>query len=811
MRLLCFYRALLLVMFGLSYAQGQPQDQAILWGRVLGSNNQAVAAALIFVNGTEVAQTDARGAFTTTTAVPLPLELTISTENYATFTALITALNYHADQGLKVQLIEEQYELEEVLVTIRRDNSYTTNSLALGGKFNGRLKDLPQSVTLLTREFIQDKSAFNLNDVVQDMSGVTLASSYDDFIIRGFKSGYESGIRLVNGLRSGYGYGNAYYRSPMTINLESIQILKGPGGSLFGDIVPGGTVNMVTKRPLEEHKGYVDFSAGSFDTYRTTLDLGGPLDQDKKILYRLNAGYENARTFRDVNQQTSYAFMPSFTFRPSGKTQVDVDLVFDAFDGYLDRGMGIRSADLFALSRSFSFSQPSDYYKASTTSFSGRFQQRINTELSLHASYMKSIYKEDVNEHRTLNTFADAPHNTIMNLRFFDRQGRDYTDNAVAYVKWDVFGNHIDHHWVGGVDYANYRGDKSNQLREARSKNVDGTVVPLTFDMNNPTYELQDTSNYVWRPQGQYPFLSPYQTTGIYLQDQMSIGYRLKLLAGIRYERYSSETTDAQDRQTAQQHAFLPRLGLTYEISEAVNYFASYAQGFTPVGANMVLNHRNYGSDKAFESETSFQLETGIKTAFFNKQLQLDVALFHIERRDMLLTTGALTDAGLPVYRQSGKVTSSGVELDVRGQITPELQLLGGCTYNKTNVKASSIASEVGLGLAGAPKNMANLWLKYVFSTSALKGLGAGVGVYHVGQRRMDASVGTDANGTALWDYWPEYTTFNAALFYHIDALKIAVNLDNAFDKYYYYGGFDYTRAFPGTPRTLKVSLGYHF
>lgn len=798
-------------MCGLSFIQVEAQDNEIIWGRVLGSNNQAVSGAVIHLNKQEVAQTNARGAFRIEAEQPLPVEISIAFENYMEYTAVLTALNYHADQGLKVQLTEAQYELDEVLVTIRRDNSYTSNALALGGKFNGRLKDLPQSVTLLTREFIQDKNAFHINDVVQDMSGVTLASSYDDFIIRGFKSGYESGIRLVNGLRSGYGYGNAYYRSPMTINLESIQVLKGPGGSLFGDIVPGGTVNMVTKRPLEEQKGYVDFSVGSFNTYRTTLDLGGPLDKDKKILYRLNAGYENARTFRDINQQTTYAFMPSFTFKPSDKTQLDVDLVFDAFDGYLDRGMGIRSADLFALPRSFSFSQPSDYYKSSTTSFSGRFQQRINSAVSLHLSYMKSIYKEDVNEHRTLNTFADTPLNTIMNLRFFDRHGRDYTDNAVAYLKWDMFGGHVDHHWVGGVDYANYRGDKDNQLREARSKQLNGEVIPLTFDMNNPTYELQDTSNYVWRPQGQYPFLSPYQTTGIYLQDQMSIGYRLKLLAGVRYERYHSETTDSKDRQTAQQHVFLPRLGLTYEVSDAVNYFASYAQGFTPVGANMVLNHRDYGSDNAFQPEKSFQVETGVKTAFFNKQLQFDVALFHIERRDMLLTTGALTDAGLPVYRQSGKVTSSGVEVDVRGQITPELQLLGGYTYNKTNVKASSIASEVGLSLGGAPKNMANLWLKYVFSTSALKGLGAGVGVYHVGQRRMDASVGADANGTALWDYWPEYTTFNAALFYHIDALKIAVNLDNAFDKYYYYGGFDYTRAFPGTPRTLKVSLGYHF
>lgn len=525
----------------------------------------------------------------------------------------------------------------------------------------------------------------------------------------------------------------------------------------------------------------------------------------------MNAGYENSRTFRDINEQTQYAFMPSLTFKPTENTVLMVDMVFDQFDGYLDRGMGIRSSDLFALPRSFTLSQPSDFYKSSTTSLAARLQHRFDWNKSLHISYMKSIYEEEVHEHRTLNTFADAPHNTIMNLRFFDRRGRDYTDNAVAYLKWTLEGSQVDHHIVGGVDYAQYRGGKDNQLREARSKRINGDVVPLTFDLYNPTYQIQDISNYVWREQGQYPFLSPYQTTGVYAQDQMNIGNRVKLIAGLRYEFYTSETTDTQNREQATQKVLLPRLGLTYELNETLNYFASYSQGFVPIGANMRLKYRDYGADAPFEPEDSFQIETGFKANFFKNQLQLDAALFYIERRNMLMASGAITDQGLPVYRQSGAVTSSGIEIDVRGQLSPELQLLGGYTYNKTEVKEAAIPSEIGLGLPGAPEQMANLWIKYVFSKTALKGLGVGLGGYYVGERRMDSSVGTATDGTALWDYWPEYTTVNAALFYHVSALRIAVNLNNVFDTYYYYGGFDYTRAFPGAPRTLKVSIGYTF
>lgn len=132
-------------------------------------------------------------------------------------------------------------------MTGRRNNSYLTNGVELGGKFAGKLKDLPQSVSVVSKEFMEDKQAFLITDMVHDLAGVNQASAYDDFTIRGFKSGYENGLRLVNGLRSSYGYGTSYFRPPLTINLESIEVLKGPGASLFGDITPGGTINMVTK------------------------------------------------------------------------------------------------------------------------------------------------------------------------------------------------------------------------------------------------------------------------------------------------------------------------------------------------------------------------------------------------------------------------------------------------------------------------------------------------------------------------------------------------------------------------------------
>lgn len=805
-KVLCINGIMLLLPFALS-----AQEAHSIFGKVLNQDGKIINNATVSINQGTATTTGKDGGFKFENPFQYPAQLMIEAKGYSGSAITLDSLSYDDKNGIIIRLAENQTTLQEVLITARRNNSYLTNNLELGGKFSGNLKDLPQSVSIVSSEFMEDKQAYTTRDVVQDLAGVTTASSYDDLIIRGFKSGYETGIRLVNGLRSGYSYGNSYYRSPLTINLESVSVLKGPGASLFGDITPGGTINMVTKKPLEQQKGSVNFSVGSFQTFRTNMDIGGPLDQEKKILYRFNAGYEDSKTFRDVNQQKNFMIAPSFTFKPFDGTQLDIDLVYDQFHGYLDRGMGLRNNNFYALPRSFTLSQPSDFYNTKTLSFSARLSQRLTHNLSLNASYMKSIYQEDVNEHRTLNSYADAPQNTIMNMRFFDRHGKDYTDNSVVYVKWDLPGSKVQHHIIAGVDYAQYEGDSNNQQREARQQKIDGKTVPLTFDLNNPTYTTHDLSNYIWLAQGNYPFLSPYKTTGIYVQDQISFAEKLKLIVGLRHEHYYSETVSSADRYHATQNAWLPRIGLTYQINGQVNYFASYSQGFAPVGANFIQNYQDYGAAQPFTAEHSFQLETGLKTGFFRNQLQMDLSLFQIERRNMLIATGEISTTGFPVYRQSGEALSKGVELDIRGQLTKEFQVMANYTYNKTEVKSSSIASEVGQALPGAPENMASMWLKYVFSASAIKGLGFGAGVYYVDSRRMDNSIGKDGEGNALWGQWPSYTTVNAAVYYHIGKMKMAVNVNNVFDRYYFLGGFDYTRAFPGAPRNVTVSVGYSF
>ncbi|QBQ42888.1 TonB-dependent siderophore receptor [Sphingobacterium psychroaquaticum] len=789
----------------------QAQGTVRIFGKTVNEDGKPIVGVTLRIDNQNLATTSNNmGTYQFSKETHLPAQIKATAVGYYPSTTTLDRVTWNTASGLIITLVKNDQQLDEVLVTGRRNNSYLTNGVELGGKFAGKLKDLPQSVSVVSKEFMEDKQAFLITDMVHDLAGVNQASAYDDFTIRGFKSGYENGLRLVNGLRSSYGYGTSYFRPPLTINLESIEVLKGPGASLFGDITPGGTINMVTKKPLEEHYGAVNFTIGGFQTMRSTLDIGGPLDAEKKVLYRFNVGYENSKTFRDVNQRKTFAIAPSFTFKPAKGTQVDVDLLYDNFNGYLDRGMGIKSNNLYALSRSFTLSQPSDFYRTKNISLTARLKQEIGPHLTLNVSYAKAIYQEELNEHRTLNTFANPPQNTVMNMRFFEKSLKDYTDNMVAYLNYNLRTGRVNQHIVLGVDHAQYKGDPNNQQKEARSMMVNGTAVPLTFDLENPTYALRDVNSYIWRPQASFPFLSPYRSTGIYIQDQLTID-RLHLIVGLRHEHYYSSSPDVKTPYSGTQNAWLPRLGLTYTLNDQINYFASYAQGYVPVASNYVANYQDYGADKPFTAERSYQIETGFKTGFFQNQLQMDLSLYHIQRENMMVSTGETSETGFPIYRQSGRVTSRGIELDLRGQITKELQLMGNYSFNVTDVKESSIPAEIGMPLGNAPKNMGGAWVKYVFSAHALKGLGFGTGVYYVGSRRMDNPIGKDAQGLDTWGFLPGYTTVNAALYYHVGALKVAANLNNVFDKYYYVGAFDYTRAFPGAPRHLMLSLGYRF
>jgi len=715
---------------------------------------------------------------------------------------------------LNFALEENTNALQEVEVLGRKETSYKSDYSFIGTKTASRVIDVPQTISTVTKELIEDQQAFTLNEVVKNVAGVNQYSSYDDITVRGFRNGYESGFRLVNGLRSGYSYGNGFFRVPLTVNLERVEVLKGPGAALFGDINPGGTINMVTKKPLAENRKAMSFSVGSFQTMRSTLDFTGPLNADTTFLYRLNIGYENTKTFRDVNDRQSFIIAPTVTFRPTDKTTVNAELVFSNFNGYLDRGLPIAGGDLFALPFSFSLSQPNDYFRVNDLSLNASLNHKINNQLSFNVAYMKFAYAEDIKEHRTLNTFADAPLNTIMNMRYFERLAKEYTDNVSAYFSLNGQTGSLNHKIVAGLDYVKFDTDKNSTMFEARQQMVNGEAIPLTFGLQNPVYEIKNTSNYIRRPTPAFftDYINAvYHSSGLYVQDQVDVTARLGLLLGLRYELFRDERDYGDGEEKIQQNVLLPRLGFTYSLREDLNFFASYSQGFRPIKPEYIKYPERYGRTEPFRNEESYQVEGGLKGEFLQNALFATLSVYQIEKLNTLVNTGQITEEGSPVYRQNGQVRSRGAELELTGNILPHFSLNANYAFNHSEVLDADVAAENNMMAANAPKHLAGFWAKYTFARAGLRGLGLALGGNYVGRRRMEIQVNKVNTSELIWDYWPAYTVANAAIFYNLNKFKVSLNLNNLFDKKYFVGGYDYFRASPGAPSNFMATVGYTF
>jgi iron complex outermembrane receptor protein len=339
-------------------------------------------------------------------------------------------------------------------------------------------------------------------------------------------------------------------------------------------------------------------------------------------------------------------------------------------------------------------------------------------------------------------------------------------------------------------------------------------VVPLQFDLNQPTYEIRDPSTYVRRPTPQFftdYINSIYHTTGIYVQDQIEVTPRLGLLLGARYELFADERDYGDGSANIAQTKFLPRAGLTYALRDNLNYFASYSAGFRPLKPEYIRFPERYGRTEPFNPETSYQLETGLKGEFFDRALFATAAIYQIVKRNQLVNTGSLTADGAPVYRQNGQARSRGIELELTGNILPNFSLNANYAFNHTEVLEADLAAENGQPLANVPKNSGGLWAKYTFLTPGLRGLGLAVGGNYVDSRRFENQVAPLDGGAPYWAYWPSYAVADVALFYTVNRFNFHVNVNNLFDKYYFVGGYDFFRASPGAPRNYMATLGYSF
>ena len=696
-------------------------------------------------------------------------------------------------------LSQTDLELQEVEVVGRRATTYDAGYSFAATKTAAPIARVPQSISVVTKEVISDQQLYTLNDATRNVSGVNTFSGYNDLTARGFRS---QNVRLINGLKTEFGF----WQSPMLPHIERVEFIKGPASALFADANPGGTINMVTKKPLSEARQAISFTAGSFSTYRTAADFTGPVNKDETLLYRLNLAYENTESFRFLQGHESYIIAPSVSFLASERTRVNADLVYSRFDGKLDRGQAIffGNTDLTSTPISFSLSQPGDYQTTTDFYLTLSLRHAFTDWLSFNSSYLKYRNDEDLSEHRTSNVFLpDQP--SVLQLAFIRRLADRNVDNVTNYLVADFGSGPLRHEALLGFDY--YRQDDNQSQWGARGDDYFITAGDSAqggnvgnIDLANPVYHLnRDPETYVanWfsEPYADHP-LRRY-SYGAYVQDRISLN-RLALLLGLRHEWYHDRLVVEGDAfEHVRQTALIPRVGAVYGITDWSNLYVTYTLGFQPQSATIIQQPERYGGP--FDPETSALVEAGAKNTLLGGRLLATVALYQITKQNVLVNANVPSEPDL--LEQRGEVRSRGVELDVVGSVTPDLQVTANYALNEAKVTESDDPSEVGRINENAPRHQGGAWAKYTVRGGALAGVSFGAGVRFVSERN------TLEQGLQL----PAYTVFDASASYSVNQFVVTAYFDNLFDETYWVGGYNYGRIYPGAPRTFRIKVGYTF
>lgn len=662
-------------------------------------------------------------------------------------------------------------EAIQVTVTGAQDEGYNPSRASTATRTDTPLRDVPASVSVIPRQLLDDQNTTRIQDALENVSGVNRQGNFGGtdaggYIIRGF--GQEGNFR--NGLAD-----NDFYSSVDTANIERIEVLRGPASVLFGQVEPGGVINVVTKQPLTTPYYQVDFSAGNYAFYRPTIDLSGPLTNDEALLYRLNAAYQNSGSFRDFNLTERVFVSPVLTWNIGDHTSLTLDGEYLNNRYLFDRGLpslGDRPAPV-PISRLVGL--PESVYDDDTLRIGYRLQHQFNQDWQLRNAFSFVDGKSAGTYATGGGELVDEQFSSIFVGRE-DFRRRTYTLQAEVEGRFNT--GSVAHRPLIGI--------------ELRRNTWDYTSFdvsdPILLDIFNPNYDApfpeiptEETFSYSTRR----------DTLGIYLQDQITLSNNLHLLVGGRFDAFQRSDDISGSLEEESLSAFNPRVGFVYQPVEPVSLYTSYTTSFQP---DRFFGRS--GSGDPFEPTRGTQYEVGMKFDI-TEALSATLAAFQIIKTNVVTVDSIDPD----LLIQVGEQRSRGVELELSGEILPGWNIITSYAYTDA-ITSQDNNIAIGNRISNVPEHAASLWTTYEIQNGNLNGLGFGLGIYYAGDRFADLE-----NTSTL----PGYVRADSAVYYSRDNWRLGLNIRNLFNTTYYETAQSRNIIYPGAPLTMIGSFSIQF
>ena len=758
----------------------------------------------------------------------------------------VTALR--AQQAAPVKSLDEEaaantsdkvIELEAFKVTAAI-GSYHQSTSSMATKLPMEMKEIPSSLSILNATAIKDRNTVSLTDVFTYVTGASQSqNNINGFSFRGFPNtgSYTQNIQF-DGLQ-----GATLQKAGSTAaNVDSLEFLKGPNGVLYGQMNPGGLLNMVTKSPKEKSETNVRVTLGSFwgrdtlgDKFTETLSLDntGPVFRSKHLFYRVVVDTSHNPSSRPGNFNSGISIYPSLTYKWNNETSFTLKGETSKYTRRQDDGMvpiftsGVAYGDTAVApwttaplntvyndlkDRGLDYgSALSAFFK---TALPFGWQLRIQGRSVWHIDQVRELTVNNANVYSPTARFATG--GSLLRRQYNNvRNGHRYNfGDANAYRAFgpEKFKNTVIIGLGGGAEVF-------YNSRLAFGPNQTRTPVNQTITLYNPVLDQFD-----YPPDGTgVTAQNTYQTSfGQYLSDQIKIGKRLHVSLGLRHDRQKVNGLDKlRAATTAFAHdtgAITKQAGAVFDVTSALSVYGSWSQSFKP--STLIAFDINGNSE--FPPEAGEQYEAGVKFETADKKLNITFATYQITRSNVVVASGtnftAAQIAALPpevashitvgqaISRVDGEQKSTGFELEARWQPFPHWQLQGGIAHSKAIINASiTNPTTVGQDLANAPRDTANFWTRYNFPTGGLKGLGMGLGVIYVGK----AWAGDPS--TFVYYRLPAWTRVDGSLYYKWKHYDMALNIQNLMDKRYIGSAQSAITLNPGDQRKLTFSVSTKF
>lgn len=705
--------------------------------------------------------------------------------------------------------------IDEVIINtyVKKDSEYS-NKMPLKAIEN------PQVYSSVDKVILENQGIFTVDDAFKNITG--LQTMWTSNGRAGDGGAYVSlrGFVSANSLRNGVL--GAVTSTIDAVNLEKLEVLKGPSGTLFGSLLTsyGGVINRVTKKPFETFGGSVSLAGGSYDTYRAAVDINTPLTNDKTLLFRLNSAYTNEGTFQTEGFRRNLAIAPSLSYKPTDRLSINLDM------------------ELFQMK---SMSDQTFFF------YSGKYLQQANNIKDLNLDYKNSYLGKDLtNTGRSINFFGQVQYkisNSITSSTNFSSSS-SYSDGFMPYLYFsgdeassmfrsdqstrdsrkksinfqqnfngDFKIGNLRNRVVLGFDYLRINNNQNFYDVNGFDKNDSGKSIPVPLHQPGFNYTnfngtaLQSMYNSMAGNEKPYLISGIQENYAIYASNVLNITNNLNVLMALRIDNFNNKPgADVEDRKKLNQTFFSPKLGVVYElIKDKVSIFGNYQNSFKNL--NYYLD--GTGSSNTPLPEQANQMEGGIKTSLFNGKVSSTFSYYNIKVKDVLRSVP--TTEAPQAQIQDGTIVSRGVELEVNAYLVKGFTMIAGFTYNDSKYTQADLSVLNRRPNTSGSPYLANLYASYQFLDGTLKGLGFGVGANYASENKIVNNLEIDSETHITTNNvfsLPSYLVLNASAYYDAKKFRIGVKLDNFTNEHYWIG---YTTANPQKLINAMGTLTYKF